>query len=58
MAITTRLVDTVTAAILPRAVQSGKIDPQRLMTHRCSHDRILDGYDTFARAASSGRSGY
>ena len=51
--ITTRLVDTVTTPMLLKTVQSGKIDPKRLITHRFKLDEILDAYDTFGRAAST-----
>ena len=53
IAITTRLVDTVTTPMLLKTVQSGKIDPKRLITHRFKLDKILDAYDTFGRAAST-----
>ena len=51
--ITTRLVDTVTTPMLLKTVQSRKIDPKQLITHRFTLDRILDAYDTFGRAAST-----
>src|SRR6266436_5585103 len=51
--ITTRLVDTVTTPMLLKTVQSRKLDPKRLITNRFKLDRILDAYDTFARAAST-----
>jgi len=51
--ITTRLVDTVTTPMLLKTVQSRKLDPKRLITHRFKLDHILDAYDTFARAAST-----
>jgi alcohol dehydrogenase len=51
--ITTRLVDTVTTPMLLKTVQSGKIDPKRLITHRFKLANILDAYDTFGRAAST-----
>jgi alcohol dehydrogenase len=51
--ITTRLVDTVTTPMLLKTVGARKIDPKRLITHRFTLDRILDAYDTFARAAST-----
>lgn len=51
--ITTRLVDTATTRILLRAVQSKKLDPAQLITHRFPLDRILDAYDTFGRAAET-----
>lgn len=54
IAITTRLVDTVSTPMLLKTVQSGKIDPARLITHRFRLDKILDAYDTFARAAETG----
>ncbi len=47
IAITTRLVDTVTTPMLLKTVQSKKIDPTRLITHRFKLDKILDAYDTF-----------
>jgi alcohol dehydrogenase len=52
--ITTRLVGTVTTPMLLKTVQSGKIDPKRLITHRFRLDKILDAYDTFGQAASTG----
>lgn len=51
--ITTRLVDTVTIPMLLKVVQSGKIDPKQLITHRFKLDQILEAYDTFARAATT-----
>ncbi len=51
--ITTRLVDTVTTPMLLKTIQSGKIDPKRLITHRFTLKQIIDAYDTFGRAASS-----
>ncbi len=51
--ITTRLVDTVTTPMLLKTVQSKKIDPKRLITHRFKLSNILDAYDTFGKAAST-----
>jgi alcohol dehydrogenase len=51
--ITTRLVDTVTTPMLLKTVQSKKLDPTRLITHRFKLDQILDAYDTFGRAAET-----
>jgi alcohol dehydrogenase len=51
--ITTRLVDTVSTPMLLKTVQSGKIDPGRLVTHRFKLSAILEAYDTFARAADT-----
>lgn len=53
IAITTRLVDTVTTPMLLKTVQSQKIDPTRLITHRFKLDQILDAYETFATAAKT-----
>ncbi len=53
IAITTRLVDTISTPMLLKTVQSGKIDPGKLITHRFKLDQILDAYDTFERAAST-----
>lgn len=51
--ITTRLVDTVTTPMLLKTVQSKKLDPTRLITHRFTLDQILEAYDTFGRAADT-----
>jgi alcohol dehydrogenase len=53
IAITTRLVDTVTLPMLLKTVQSRKIDPKLLITHHFKLDHILDAYDTFGRAADT-----
>jgi len=53
IAITTRLVDTVTTSMLLKTVQARKIDPKRLITHRFKLDQIMDAYDTFGRAAET-----
>jgi len=53
IAITTRLVDTVSIPMLFKTVLSNKIDPQRLITHRFRLDGIIDAYDTFGRAAET-----
>jgi alcohol dehydrogenase len=49
--ITTRLVDTVTTPMLFKTVQSGKLDPKKLITHRFRLDQIIEAYDTFEHAA-------
>ncbi|MGA9602554.1 MAG: zinc-dependent alcohol dehydrogenase family protein [Methyloceanibacter sp.] len=54
IAITTRLVDTVTTAMLLKTVQSRKLDPTRLITHHFTLDQMLEAYETFGHAASSG----
>jgi alcohol dehydrogenase len=53
IAITTRLVDTVTTPMLLKTVQSHRIDPTQLITHRFKLDEILDAYDTFGAAAKT-----
>jgi len=54
IAITTRLVDTVTTPMLLKTVQSRKLDPKQLITHRFTFDQILDAYETFGQAARTG----
>jgi alcohol dehydrogenase len=53
LAITTRLVDTVSTPVLLKILRSGKIDPTRLITHHFKLDRILDAYETFGDAAKT-----
>ena len=53
IAITTRLVDTVTTTMLLKTVQSKRLDPKLLITHRFKLGQILEAYDTFARAATT-----
>ena len=53
IAITTRLVDTVTTPMLLKTVQSHKIDPKRLITHHFKLDKIMDAYATFGEAAKT-----
>ena len=53
-AITTRLVDTITTPMLLKTVQSGRIDPKRLITHRFQLNRIDDAYAIFGQAAKTG----
>ncbi|MFZ2017910.1 MAG: zinc-binding dehydrogenase, partial [Methyloceanibacter sp.] len=52
--IATRLVDTVTTPMLLKTVQSHKLDPTRLITHHFTLDQMLEAYETFGHAASSG----
>jgi alcohol dehydrogenase len=51
--ITTRLVDTVSTPMLMKTLQSHKIEPKLLITHRFELDRILEAYETFAHAANT-----
>lgn len=48
--ITTRLVDTVTTPMLLKTVQSKKLQPKQLITHRFKLSDIMNAYDTFAHA--------
>ena len=54
ISITTRLVDTVTTPMLLKVVRSGKLQPNKLVTHRFAMCDILKAYDTFANAAKEG----
>jgi alcohol dehydrogenase len=54
IAITTRLVDTVSTPMLLKTVEAKRIDPARLITHHFRLDDILEAYDTFGRAADTG----
>ena len=47
-------IDTVTTPMLLKTVQSKKIDPKLLITHRFKLDKILDAYETFGHAAITG----
>jgi alcohol dehydrogenase len=49
--LTTRLVDTVTTPMLLKVVQSGKLRPAKLVTHRFALDDVMKAYDTFGQAA-------
>lgn len=51
--ITTRLVDTVSTPMLLNTVDSRKIDPKCLITHRFKLEDIMEAYETFAHAAST-----
>ena len=54
IAITTRLVDTVTTPMLLKVVRSGKLQPSKLVTHRFAMTDIMKAYDTFGNAAKEG----
>lgn len=49
--ITTRLVDTVTIPMLLKTVLSGKLQPEKLITHRFKLNEIMKAYDTFGNAS-------
>ena len=54
ISLTTRLVDTVTTPMLLKIVRSGKLQPNKLVTHRFAMDDIMKAYDTFGNAAKEG----
>jgi alcohol dehydrogenase len=54
IAITTRLVDTVTTPMLLKVVRSGRLQPSQLVTHRFAMNDIMKAYDTFGNAAKEG----
>ena len=51
--ITTRLVDTVSTAMLLKTLRSQKIDPKLLITHRFEMAQMLDAYEAFGHAAKT-----
>jgi len=51
--ITTRLVDTVSTPMLMSVLESHKLDPKLLITHRFRLEAILDAYETFGNAAKT-----
>jgi len=53
IAITTRLVDTVSTPMLLKTVESKKLDPTQLITHHFKLDDILEAYETFEHAADT-----
>ncbi len=51
--ITTRLVDTVSTAMLLKMLQSSYLDPAFLITHRFRLDQMPAAYETFGSAATT-----
>ncbi len=51
--LTTRLVDTASTPMLLETLQSGKLEPKRLVTHRFDLAHITDAYATFGDAANT-----
>jgi alcohol dehydrogenase len=49
--LTTRLVDTVTTPMLLAMVQSGRLEPAKLVTHRFPMADVMKAYDVFGSAA-------
>ena len=54
ISLTTRLVDTSTTPMLLKTVESGKLQPGKLVTHRFALNDIMKAYDTFGNAAKEG----
>jgi alcohol dehydrogenase len=50
--ITTRLVDTAAIPVLLKLVQSGTLQPAKLITHRFALTDVMKAYDTFGNAAT------
>lgn len=53
ISITTRLVDTVSTAMLLKTVNANKINPLQLISHHFKFKNIMDAYETFEHAAST-----
>jgi alcohol dehydrogenase len=53
IAITTRLVDTVSTPMLLKTVRSGRLDPGKLITHRFALNDVMKAYETFGHAADT-----
>jgi alcohol dehydrogenase len=49
--LTTGLVNTNTTPMLLKTVQSGKLQPENLITHRFTFDQFLQAYEVFGNAA-------
>jgi alcohol dehydrogenase len=54
ISLTTRLVDTATTPMLLKVVQSGRLRPERLATHRFALRDAMRAYETFSNAAREG----
>jgi alcohol dehydrogenase len=48
---TTGLVDTYTIPMLMKTLDSGKLEPEQLITHHFKLDEIMEAYDTFGNAS-------
>lgn len=51
IALTTRLVDTVTTPMLLKVLKSGKLDAKKMGTHRFALSDVISAYATFGNAA-------
>jgi alcohol dehydrogenase len=47
-------VDTFTTPMLLKIVESGKLQPHKLVTHRFAMNDIMKAYDMFGNAATEG----
>ena len=54
ISLTTRLVDTITTPMLLKIVCSGKLQPEKLVTHRFAMNDIMKAYATFGNATEEG----
>jgi len=52
--LTTRLVDTAATPTLMKMVETGRLEPKKLVTHRFQLDDVMKAYDTFGNAAREG----
>jgi Threonine dehydrogenase and related Zn-dependent dehydrogenases len=52
--LTTGLVNTNTTPMLLKTVESKKLQPQQLITHRFSFDQFMQAYEVFGNAAKEG----
>lgn len=54
ISITTGLVSAYSTPLLLKTVESGKVQPEKLITHRFKLDEMLKAYDVFSNAAKEG----
>ena len=52
--LTTRLVDTAATPTLMKMVETGRLEPQKLVTHRFDLADVMRAYETFGNAAREG----
>jgi alcohol dehydrogenase len=52
--LTTRLVDTAATPTLMKMVETGRLQPKKLATHRFQLEDVMKAYDTFGNAAREG----
>ena len=52
--LTTRLVDTAATPTLMKMVETGRLQPKKLVTHHFQLDDVMKAYDTFGNAAREG----